>query len=86
MPRARPVTGENTKIEQRGYDQTIYTEILLFSQKGRLVGIGIQRKETTIGLAKYQKRDRDTVVQNPILILKEQKVFVSPPHFSNNDS
>jgi hypothetical protein len=71
VPRSRPVTGENTKVEERGYGQTIYTVILPFRQKRRLVGMEIQHKGTTIGLAKYQKQDRETVVQNPILILKE---------------
>ena len=86
MPRWRPVTGEDSKIEERGYDQIIYTVILPFSQRRGLVGMEIQREGTAYRLAKYQKQDRETIVPNPILIVKDQKVFVSPVHSSNNDS
>ena len=76
VPRWRPVIGENSKIEERGYDQIIYTVILPFSQRRGLVGMEIQRKGVAFGLAEYEKQDRETVAPNPILIVKNQTVFV----------
>ena len=36
----------------------------------------IQRKGVAFGLAEYEKQDRETVAPNPILIVKNQTVFV----------